>query len=105
MRSPSRVGLIWLALILPAINAAAEELPDALEVVGRINARDEGLTSSRNIRMELIDRSGDIRTRETVFFRRYVPGLYDGVINDSVQVGPLLGCFMGFDGSYIESHF
>lgn len=54
--------------------AVAQELPTGLEVARRINARDEGVTSTRRITMELIDRSGYVRTRETIFFRRYVPG-------------------------------
>jgi hypothetical protein len=67
-----------VASLLMATDAAAQDLPDPLEIVGNINARDEGLTSTRNIKMELIARDGNVRTRETVFFRRYVPGTEAG---------------------------
>ncbi len=74
MRNWIQAGLLALAAGLAAVGASADELPDGLEIAKRINARDEGVTSTRNVTMELIDRGGSTRTRETVFFRRYVPG-------------------------------
>ena len=71
--------ILWvsLGLALPAsaqeaVSAGGSALPEALEVARQVNARDEGVTSSRRIVMELVDKSGHTRTRETVFYRRYV---------------------------------
>jgi len=54
--------------------AAAQQLPTGREIAQRINARDEGVTARRHVTMELVDRSGYTRTRETVLFRRYAKG-------------------------------
>lgn len=44
------------------------------EVVARVNARDEGVQVSRHLRMELVDRRGQRRVRETRSFRKYFDG-------------------------------
>ncbi len=62
-----------LALLF-AIGANAQPLPEGEDIARAINARDEGITSRRYVTMELTDRSGYTRTRETVFFRRYAAG-------------------------------
>ncbi len=57
----------WMALV-----AGAEAgWPPGEEVARRINARDEGESSSRRITMELVDRRGGVRVREALFFRRF----------------------------------
>lgn len=51
--------------------AAADDLPDGAEVARRINARDEGESSRRRVRMELHDKGGGVRERDSVFLRRF----------------------------------
>jgi len=55
------------------VHATGDEnsLPSGDEIARRINARDEGQTVSRTLTMELIDRRGKRRTRETRSFRKY----------------------------------
>jgi uncharacterized protein len=47
------------------------DLPSGSEVVARINNRDEGLFVSRNLSIQLIDRRGKVRLRETATYRKY----------------------------------
>ena len=54
--------------------ARAEETagpPSGDEIIARVNARDDGQQVTRSLRMELIDRRGKSRVRETRGFRRY----------------------------------
>ena len=79
MRSIALAGRAALLLSLVAGNAGAQAsdapaeigLPPGDEVVRRINARDEGEASSRRVTMELIDKRGGRRVRETHFVRRF----------------------------------
>ena len=59
----------WLVMGNPV--KAADELPDADAVIAKVNARDEGEWVSRELKMELIDKRGKTRTRNTVGYRRY----------------------------------
>lgn len=62
-------------LMLPGMPALAEDaLPDGAEIVQRVNARDDGDTVSRVLVMELVDKSGFRRIRETRSFRRDFAG-------------------------------
>ena len=45
--------------------------PSGKEIAERINARDEGQSVSRNLLMEMIDKRGKKRVRETRGFRKY----------------------------------
>ena len=63
--------LCFLLVLLLAPAAASDELPPGDEVARRINARDEGQSFSRKLTMELIDKRGNTRTRETRTYRRY----------------------------------
>lgn len=47
------------------------DLPSGETVVARVNARNEGLTLTRDLTMKLIDRRGKERIRETRGFRKY----------------------------------
>ena len=60
-------------IILPVIftNSVAAELPSADEIAQKINARDEGIAVARNLKMEMMDRHGKLRVRETRAFRKY----------------------------------
>jgi outer membrane lipoprotein-sorting protein len=63
------------ALLVPVPALAAESGGDAElsgdEIARRVNARDEGESVSQTLVMELIDRGGQRRVRETRAFRRY----------------------------------
>ena len=61
------------ALLITALlsaGASAQDLPDGDEVVRRINARDEGTGSVRDLTIELTDKRGKQRVRETRGFRK-----------------------------------
>lgn len=47
------------------------ELPSADEIVAQINSRDDGKQVTRALKMELIDRRGKSRVRDTIGYRRY----------------------------------
>jgi len=49
----------------------ANDLPTGAEIAEKINARDDGISVSRLLTMELIDRRGKKRVRETRGFRKY----------------------------------
>jgi len=58
--------LIWANTAL----AETDQL-SGLEIAQQVNARDEGVSVSRNVIMEMIDRRGKKRVRETRGFRKY----------------------------------
>lgn len=60
-----------LFLFSPAIAAIQDSHPKGLDIAQWINARDEGISVSRNLTMEMIDRRGKKRVRETRGFRKY----------------------------------
>jgi outer membrane lipoprotein-sorting protein len=68
-----RLLLLTLLAALAAPLARAQESgwPTGEEIARRINARDEGETLSRSIRMQLIDKRGHERERDTRSFRKY----------------------------------
>ena len=60
-------------LALPAsADPATDELPAGLDVVQRVNERNEGVTLRRDARMDLIDSKGRTRSRVARMFRKYV---------------------------------
>jgi hypothetical protein len=66
---------LLLVLLLPPAGMRAEDeggsLPAGDEIARRINTREDGEHVTRRIVMELIDRRGKQRVRETVGYRRY----------------------------------
>lgn len=64
-------GTLFFLTIIPVTYAAENGLPTGLDVALQINARDEGQSVSRNLTMEMIDRRGKKRIRETRGFRKY----------------------------------
>jgi outer membrane lipoprotein-sorting protein len=60
--------ICFLFLILTSSLSA---LPTGEEVTANINSREEGIAVSRNLRMEMTDRRGKQRIRETRAFRKY----------------------------------
>lgn len=55
----------------PVTSPAIEALPSAAEIVRNINNRDEGESVTRTLSMQLIDRRGKIRERNTRGYRKY----------------------------------
>ena len=62
--------LAFLLLIIPFI-ASAGELPSGDDIAQNINARDEGEAVSRTLTMEMTDKRGKKRLRETRALRKY----------------------------------
>lgn len=52
-------------------NNAYAELPTGDEIAQKINQRDEGIAVARLLKMEMTDRHGKVRVRETRAFRKY----------------------------------
>jgi outer membrane lipoprotein-sorting protein len=63
--------LISTFLAIGFINTVNAELPSGDEIAQKINARDEGIAVGRNLKMEMTDRHGKVRVRETRSFRKY----------------------------------
>lgn len=59
---------VYLGSFTTLVNA---ELPSADEIAKHINARDEGVAVGRDLKMEMVDRHGKRRVRETRAFRKY----------------------------------
>ncbi len=78
-RAPGLATAASLAPVAVVISAlfvsfAKADIPDLLpgaEIIARVNARDDGEQVSRALKMELIDRRGKSRIRETIGYRRY----------------------------------
>lgn len=69
-------GSIFAAVILglgvfSEPSSAADSLPDADSIIAAVNQRDEGQWVSRALKMELIDKRGKVRFRDTIGHRRY----------------------------------
>jgi len=62
--------MVLLSVMAPSI-AAEPTQPTGLEIAKHINARDEGVSVSRNLKMEMIDRRGKKRVRDTRGYRKY----------------------------------
>lgn len=65
---------LTIIIVLSAVfngSLSATELPSGDEIVQKINARDEGIAVGRKLTMEMVDRHGKTRVRETRTFRKY----------------------------------
>ncbi|NOQ76748.1 MAG: outer membrane lipoprotein-sorting protein, partial [Methylococcaceae bacterium] len=64
---------LLMITILPIVysNANSAGLPSGDSIAKNINARDEGIAVSRNLTMQMTDRHGKVRERETRAFRKY----------------------------------
>jgi len=63
--------LIMATSLINASHAMSIELPAGDVIAQNINARDEGIAVSRNLSMQMTDRHGKVRIRETRAFRKY----------------------------------
>jgi outer membrane lipoprotein-sorting protein len=64
-------GLLVLTILLGGLSNAADQLPDGDSIAQHINARDEGESVSRDLKMEMTDKRGKTRVRETRGYRKY----------------------------------
>ena len=62
---------VVVSLCAAIAHAELEGAPSGREIVSKVNARDEGEFVARRLTMQLIDRRGKERTRETFGYRRY----------------------------------
>lgn len=60
-----------ISVILSITTASASNMLSGVEVAEKVNQRNEGNALSRRLVMELTDRNGKTRTRETRTFRKY----------------------------------
>ena len=69
------IKLIFILMIslLPGVfnKAMSSELPSGDTIAHNINARDEGIAVARLLKMEMTDRHGKVRVRDTRAFRKY----------------------------------
>jgi len=65
------MAVILAAIVFGATLASADQRPSGDAIVEQMNARDEGNSVRREMRIELTDRRGNTRVEETVAFRRY----------------------------------
>lgn len=68
-----KLTLILYASLFAGVftQAISAELPSGDEIARNINARNEGVAVSRHLKMEMTDRHGKLRVRETRAFRKY----------------------------------
>ena len=76
LAAASVVAIVGVASLVLYADAFADsdislEAMDGIEVMRSVNARDDGVQVSRDLRIELIDRRGKTRVQETRGFRRY----------------------------------
>jgi len=72
--SAGSAAALVIVISMLFVSFARADILDLLsgdEVIARVNARDDGEQVSRALKMELIDRRGKSRVRETVGYRRY----------------------------------
>ena len=70
----SALALVAIVSVLFVSFARADEgtdLPSGDEIIAQVNSRDDGQQVTRVLKMELIDRRGKSRVRETIGYRRY----------------------------------
>lgn len=70
MKNISKISFLVASLLI-TLQLYAADLPSGDEVAKQINARDEGVAVSRLLTMEMTDRKGRVRKRETRAFRKY----------------------------------
>jgi len=68
------LGIVLACLLLCAGGARADDAIDADTIVGHINAAPEGDFVTRRMTMEMTDRRGRTRTRDTISYRKNYAG-------------------------------
>ncbi len=69
----TQLTMLLMITVLPVFysNAISAELPAGDIIAQNINDRDEGIAVSRLLKMQMTDRHGKVRVRETRTFRKY----------------------------------
>ena len=62
--------LIKSTLLLSVVVSSLWSM-DVIEIVNRVNERDDGKKVTRNLKMQLTDKRGKKRVQETIYFRKY----------------------------------
>lgn len=70
MKTKLIIGLLAIGLLFPA-RSNAQSLPSGKSIADKTHARDEGVSMSRTLTMELKDKRGKVRIRETTSLRKY----------------------------------
>ncbi len=69
-----RAALTTIFCVLLAMQAQAQETPDALDIMQRVDQRDDGETRTSKTTMTLINQHGSKRVRELVSYAKDYPG-------------------------------
>ncbi len=70
MKTKFIISLIAIGSLFP-INSIGQTLPSGQSIANKTHARNEGISLSRKLTMELKDKRGKIRIRETTSIRKY----------------------------------
>lgn len=70
MKTTLILGLLTIGLLFPE-NGTAQSLPSGQSIANNTFARNEGVSLSRTLTMELKDKRGKIRVRKTTSLRKY----------------------------------
>ena len=72
MKHLTKTLMLSVSLLAGYISpASSDEFPSGDDIARNINARDEGIAVSRKLKMEMTDRHGKVRVRETRALRKY----------------------------------
>ena len=70
MKTTLILGLLTIGLLFPA-NSTAQSLPSGQSIANNTYARNEGVSLTRTLTMELKDKRGKVRVRKTTSLRKY----------------------------------
>ena len=71
MKTKLVIGLLAIGLLFPAVSNG-QPLPSGISIADKTHARNEGISMSRTLIMELKDKRGKVRVRETTSLRKYI---------------------------------
>lgn len=70
MKTKLIIGLLALGMLFPT-NSKGQTLPTGISIADKTYAKDDGISMSRKLTMELKDKRGKVRVRETTSLRKY----------------------------------
>jgi hypothetical protein len=71
MKTKRIIGLLAIGLLFPTVSNS-QSLPTGKSIADKTYARNEGVSMSRTLIMELKDKRGKVRVRETTSLRKYI---------------------------------